>query len=265
MEDIVVVFISILISLPISILLLIWMLQIKKNNPFPRYSVVKMLIGGAVAMIIAAVLGTLINVGGAVIRLGPTAFLDMIKNLQLGNIAAISQYAQVKPSFWRSFLRAFFHAFIIAALFEELAKYIVMRLCLRKPGALTNRLDAMICGAIVGLGFQIVEDILYANGSILSAIMRALTPYHFIFGLIMGYFFGKAMENGQQSNHAKALLLPVLIHGLYDVSTELINVHDLFVIFFVVVAVGMIVLSIILLLRLKKWGKDNPFPPIKIV
>ena len=76
--------ISILISLPISILLLIWMIRIKKNNPFPKYSIVKMLIGGVVAM-------------------------------------------------------------IIAALLEELAKFIVMKLCLRKPSALTNRLDAMIC------------------------------------------------------------------------------------------------------------------------
>lgn len=154
-------------------------------------------------------------------------------------------------------------AFIVAALFEELAKYIVMRLCLRKPGTLTNRLDAAICGALVGLGFQIVEDFMYANGSIISAIFRAVTPYHFIFGLIMGYFFGKAIETGNKGDHVKALLIPILIHGLFDVSTELVKVHDLFIILFLVVAIGMIVLTIILLLKLKKWGKENPFPPIE--
>ena len=90
------VFISILISLPISILLLIWMLRIKKNNPFPKYSVVKMLIGGAVAMLLSALVGMLVNVGIAVIRIGPANFLDLLKNLQLGNVAAISQFTQAR-------------------------------------------------------------------------------------------------------------------------------------------------------------------------
>ena len=32
--------ISMVISLPISILLLIWMIRIKKKNPYPKYSFV---------------------------------------------------------------------------------------------------------------------------------------------------------------------------------------------------------------------------------
>lgn len=255
--------ISMVISLPISILLSIWMIRIKKKNPYPKYSFVKMLIGGALAMIIAAFVGFLVSLIITMVRVGPSNFIDVIKNALLGNLAPVQQYAQAETGFWQGFFRALIQAFILAALFEEIAKYIVMRLCLKKPGALTNRLDAVICGAVVGLGFQIIEDLLYANGSIVSAIVRAVTPYHFIFGMIMGYFFGKALETGKKSDHVKALLLPILVHGLFDVSTELTKVDDMFFLLFIVVGIGMIVLSIILLLKLKKWSKENPFPPIE--
>ena len=32
----------------------------------------------------------------------------------------------------------------------------------------------------------------YANGGIVSAVIRALTPFHFVFGVMMGYPYGKA-------------------------------------------------------------------------
>lgn len=64
--------ISMIISLPISILLLIWMIRIKKKNPYPKYSFVKMLIGGALAMIIAAFVGFLVSLIITMVRVGPS-------------------------------------------------------------------------------------------------------------------------------------------------------------------------------------------------
>ncbi|MBQ5443108.1 MAG: dihydrodipicolinate synthase family protein [Oscillospiraceae bacterium] len=61
-----------------------------------------------------------------------------------------------------------------------------MRLCLRKPGVMNTRMDALVCGAIVGLAFQVLEDLSYASGNVVTAIFRAITPFHFTFGVIMG-------------------------------------------------------------------------------
>ena len=40
---------------------------------------------------------------------------------------------------------------------------------------------------IVGIGFQIVEDVLYARSeaNIVTTLIRALTPFHFTFGALL--------------------------------------------------------------------------------
>ncbi len=50
--------------------------------------------------------------------------------------------------------------------------------------------------------------------------MRAMTavPAHAIFGITMGFYFGMAKfyEKQRQSLKRKALLWPILLHGIYD-------------------------------------------------
>ena len=73
----------------------------------------------------------------------------------------------------------------------------------------------------VSLGFAAVENVLYVTGSGFSTgISRAITavPAHAIFGVTMGFYFGMArfFERERMQFKAKALLYPILLHGIYD-------------------------------------------------
>ncbi len=81
--------------------------------------------------------------------------------------------------------------------------------------------DGIVYSSSVALGFATIENILYliANG-LEYALGRALLPVssHAIFGVIMGYYLGKA----KFSVHSKrkwivlSLLIPFILHGIYD-------------------------------------------------
>lgn len=76
---------------------------------------------------------------------------------------------------------------------------------------------------IVGIGFQIVEDVLYAHSeaNIVTALIRALTPFHFTFGLLR-----QGKGNGKKGYYVLAFVVPFLVHGLYDFMQDLISVTD---------------------------------------
>lgn len=44
-----------LLAMPVSVGLLIWFLRMKKDDPFPKYTFVKLLIAGAIAGILSAI------------------------------------------------------------------------------------------------------------------------------------------------------------------------------------------------------------------
>ena len=242
-----------LISLPVSIILLVWMFRIKKENPFPKSSVAIMLIGGLLSALIVTVVTLLLDFTALIIRIGPSAFFALISNPQ--SAEAENTLAQLTGT--PSLLNVFISTFIVTALLEELIKYGLMRACLRRPCALTCQMDALVCGATVGLFFQIVEDLVYASEGVATAIMRAVTPYHFTFGAIMGYYYGKSVVTGRKSDRAKALLLPVLIHGLFDFSIKCLTISDNYIILTLIVMLFMCALSIYMIVKIHKWSTNG--------
>lgn len=127
---------------------------------------------------------------------------------------------------------------------------------MRRPGTVKTRMDVVLCGAIVGLGFQVVEDILYA-GDVTLALVRAITPFHFVFGVVMGYYYGKFLAAGSKSDHVKALLIPILIHGLFDFSVQSLQLDERFVILALIMLVFMLALTVVLIVKLRKWCRDG--------
>ena len=245
-----------LISLPISVILLVWMLRIKKDKPFPKSTVVVMIIGGFLSTIVASVGTILIALLDAMIKIGPSNLSALFSNPELIHdesfLAEINELAGPP-----SFLGVAFSTFIVVALVEEGAKYLVMRTCLRKPGAMECQMDAVVCGAIVGLVFQILEDLMYADNGIITAIFRAVTPYHFVFGAIMGYYYGKAAMTGRKSDRVKALLIPVLVHGLFDCSIQSLSLDDVYLLLTAVVFLFMCVLTVCMIVKIRKWSKNG--------
>lgn len=123
-------------------------------------------------------------------------------------------------TFWGAFRTAFFGA----AIPEETAKLLMLFLFLRKCRDFDERMDGIVYGACVGLGFASFENIeyLFASGTdwVTVGLGRSVTavPAHFGFAVIMGYYFSLFYFDRYRAPGAglKMWLYPVLLHGVYD-------------------------------------------------
>lgn len=131
---------------------------------------------------------------------------------------------QFLSSFTSSFPGLFapaWNAFVVAAFSEELFKYIALYLLIWKSREFNEKFDGIVYGVYVSLGFAAVENVLYVmDYGVSTGIMRAITavPAHAIFGITMGFYFGlaKFYEKERKQLKRKALLYPILLHGIYD-------------------------------------------------
>ncbi len=119
------------------------------------------------------------------------------------------------------FASAGWQAFVVAAFSEETFKYIALYLLIWKSAEFNEKFDGIVYAVYVSLGFAAVENILYVTGGgIETGISRAITavPAHAIFGITMGFYFGMARfyEMESAALRRKALLYPILLHGIYD-------------------------------------------------
>ena len=116
--------------------------------------------------------------------------------------------------------------FLLTALVEEGGKYFVLKKRTWKSPEFNYIFDAVVYAVVASLGFATVENILYViDSDIETAIMRAIfsVPGHAIDGVFMGYFYGLAKRcdiagkrGACRRNLRRALWVPVLIHGFYD-------------------------------------------------
>ena len=116
---------------------------------------------------------------------------------------------------------AAYHAFVVAGSTEELFKFLALYLLVWKSPSFNEKFDGIVYAVFVSLGFAGVENVLYVmDGGMQTALARALTavPAHAIFGITMGYYLGIAhMYKELQGPYlARALLVPILLHGIYD-------------------------------------------------
>jgi len=112
------------------------------------------------------------------------------------------------------------HAFIIVALVEEFSKFIFVRGILYRNKNFNEPFDGIVYAVIVSMGFATFENIFYvAEGGLSVALTRMFTavPAHATFGVLMGYFLGKAKFEHKKSYYAfHALGIATLFHGAYD-------------------------------------------------
>jgi RsiW-degrading membrane proteinase PrsW (M82 family) len=119
-------------------------------------------------------------------------------------------------SIWHQFIKAFF----IVALIEEFSKYVIVRFYAQPKKDFNEPFDGIIYAVMVSMGFAAVENILYVfEGGLETAIWRAFTavPAHATFGVLMGYFMGKAKFSKNKALwNLTGLLVAILFHGSYD-------------------------------------------------
>jgi RsiW-degrading membrane proteinase PrsW (M82 family) len=121
-----------------------------------------------------------------------------------------------KFSVWQQFIQAF----VVVALSEEFSKYIIVKYFAQNRKAFNEPYDGIIYAVMVSMGFACTENIMYVlEGGYETAVLRAFTavPAHATFGILMGYFMGKAkFSNNRFKLNMAGLLLAVLFHGAYD-------------------------------------------------
>ena len=161
-----------------------------------------------------------------------------------------------------------FHAFVLAALVEELVKYVSTNSVIRKNSGSVSWLDCIAYAAIVGIGFQLIETVVYMIESSPGQILvRGFTMGHPSYGMLMGYFIGKALYTGKRSCRAAAFGLPFLLHGLYDFSladgVQAINDNLVFLPFISIIIELTILIRILLLIRKERHGTKYTEPLLR--
>ena len=150
--------------------------------------------------------------------------------------------------------------FVIVALSEEGFKYLILRWRTWNSPEFNCRFDGVVYAVFVSLGFALWENIGYVlMYGMNAALMRAVTavPGHASFGVFMGAYYGLARRSANRGERQQsvlwrvlAVLIPTLIHGLYDYIAigESESVTGTFLIFVLVI----FVLAFVLLRQLSK-------------
>lgn len=119
-----------------------------------------------------------------------------------------------------SILQQFVKAFFVVGFIEEFSKYLMVRGFLQPRTVFNEPYDGIIYAVMVSMGFAAVENIMYVlQGGIDVAFLRAFTaiPAHATFGIIMGYYMGKAKFSKNKFKwNLIGLFTAVLFHGAYD-------------------------------------------------
>ncbi|MBP5663538.1 MAG: PrsW family intramembrane metalloprotease [Bacteroidales bacterium] len=112
-------------------------------------------------------------------------------------------------------------SFFQAAIPEEGLKFLFLYWLIWNNKEFNEHFDGIVYAVFVSMGFACVENILYVySGGFGTGVARALlaVPGHFLFAVIMGYFFSRARFTPLKRKYllAMAFICPVLAHGLYD-------------------------------------------------
>lgn len=169
-----------------TLLLLVWLYTRDTLHPEPKKSVYKLFLLGA----------------GVVLPAG------LLERMLLN-----STFATTGTGIGATIITAFF----VAGMVEEFLKAAVVERAAVQKGIMKTPMDCIVyCGA-TALGFATIENILYVTSDGFStAILRSVTavPAHLMFGITMGVFFSRAIQN--KKSRGWAYIVPALAHGIYD-------------------------------------------------
>ena len=156
----------------------------------------------------------------------------IVRLLALGAVSCI--VAGFAESFASAFLPSFpagtleyalVNSFALAAFWEELLKYLALRIGSWRSPHFNYRFDGVVYGVSSAVGFAIVENVMYVyEYGYQTALVRAFTavPLHAFCGVAMGVFYAMAKKESIQGRSSGfgytllALIVPMMIHGVYD-------------------------------------------------
>lgn len=213
-----------LLSIVPSVLIFIWLRNRQKENILYRKKCTYSFVSGLISVLPILLLSAILYVLSAVLK------LTILKDVNILVYQAI-------------------YKFIVLAFAEEIIKYLAFRIVLKRNPYAYSWADVVAFMVIIGTAFGLIEDIPYAIGaSPIIMLVRGFTMGHVGYGFIMGWFYGKRLHTGKKRYGVFALLVPWLIHGLYDfsLSQELMEISDNFAFLGVSLALLDIVLGILM-------------------
>ena len=181
----------------------------------------------------------------------PVVFLSLLTNIAL----KLTKLDQINPLLYRAL-----YDFLVLALVEETVKYTVFRKVIRNKQH--SWLTAIIYMVTVGIGFEIVESVIYAiDSNPMQMIVRGVTMMHAAFGFIIGYYYGKAEHEHKKGLIAWGFVLSWLLHGTYDfcLSEEASALGDVAILLPVTIAFGCLVLMVCVVVFINKARKKERY------
>lgn len=157
-------------------------------------------------------------------------------------------------------------SFFFVAFIEEFCKFLPLRYYAFSRKSFDEPLDGIIHAVMIGMGFATLENIGYvlsAENGLQTGMLRMFTsvPGHATFGVIMGYYAGKAKFDfvNRKALLLKGILLAIFFHGAYDSCLFLIKVlpQTISTLLLVAGAIFSLVLAIILSLRLIRLHRQT--------
>lgn len=156
--------------------------------------------------------------------------LPMTLPFSMGYLKALSESPTAQKLSEMNFIQSLERSFILAGGLEEIAKLIlILVVLLIFRNKVKNVYEYILIGACIGIGFSIAEEFAYGgdeSATIVSTIGRMVSvPAHMTFNMVMGEFLGRAKfsklsgKGSAALNYVLALLVPIVIHTLYDVCT----------------------------------------------
>ena len=125
-----------------------------------------------------------------------------------------------RPIFF-NWWECFYAAFRLYAIPSEVVKYVILATFLFLNRYYDEYVDAIVYSVCIALAFIGLKNgwFLYFNsdGQIYRGILTAivLIPAHFTIGVVMGYYFGLARLCKKKMYYVAALIVPILIDGLF--------------------------------------------------
>ncbi|WP_254766539.1 PrsW family intramembrane metalloprotease [Salinilacihabitans rarus] len=121
--------------------------------------------------------------------------------------------------------------YLVVGPVEEAVKLLAVRVLAYRNASFDAVIDGAVYGAIAGLGFAAIENVIYIAGTIADVeagffaaatgitTLRALVgPGHVIYSAIAGYYLGLAKFNPRYAGPlvVKGLLIAAFVHGTYN-------------------------------------------------
>lgn len=124
-----------------------------------------------------------------------------------------------------TYASATYKSFVLAGFVEESAKLACIWFIVWKRSEFNERMDGIVYAAHAGLGFALVENVLYLLqptsigawlGMFIGRAVLAI-PLHAISAGMMGYFAARKRFDGKGIGLFGGWLVAIAIHGFYDV------------------------------------------------